>query len=83
MHRRHRPAGVPAQQLYLRLWRGWSLYAERLGDDMGFYRTPHERFGMLSYDTVLSFGSVPLPVLETRIDRFTGNGGKGPYLTET
>ncbi len=142
---------------------GWALYCERLGDEMGFYRTPYERFGMLSYqmwraarlvvdtgihskgwtreqaqkyfhdntalsdheimtevdryigwpgqalsyyigeltiqkarakaekalgakfdirnfhDTVLSLGSVPMPVLEARIDRFIAEGGKGPY----
>lgn len=142
---------------------GWALYCERLGDDMGFYRTPYERFGMLSYqmwraarlvvdtgihskgwtreqarqflhdntalsdheimtevdryigwpgqalsyylgemaiqrartkaeaalgpkfdirhfhDTVLSLGSVPLPVLEARIDRFIAEGGPSPW----
>ncbi|WP_374944658.1 DUF885 family protein [Sphingomonas sp.] len=142
---------------------GWALYTERLGDEMGFYRTPYERFGMLSYqmwraarlvvdtgihakrwtreqalaflrdntalserevttevdryigwpaqalsyylgeiairrarakaeaalgtrfdirafhDTVLSLGSVPLPVLEARIDRFIADDGQGPY----
>lgn len=142
---------------------GWALYTERLGDEMGFYRTPYERFGMLSYqawraarlvidtgihakgwtreqalqyfrentalseheittevdryigwpgqalsyylgelaimkarakaekalgdkfdirhfhDTVLSMGSVPLPVLEARIDRFIAEGGPSPY----
>ncbi|OWK29438.1 DUF885 domain-containing protein [Sphingomonas dokdonensis] len=142
---------------------GWALYTERLGDEMGFYRTPYERFGMLSYqawraarlvvdtgihakgwsreqaqqymrentalseheitteidryigwpgqalsyylgqlaiqrarakaekslgdkfdirnfhDTVLSLGSVPLPVLEAQIDRFIAEGGKSPY----
>lgn len=142
---------------------GWALYSERLGDEMGIYQTPYERFGMLSYqmwracrlvvdtgihaqgwtreqaqrymldntalsthevttevdryiawpgqalsyylgemsiwkmrhkaeaalgdrfdirafhDTVLEMGSVPLPVLEARIDQFIADGGKSPY----
>ena len=142
---------------------GWAVYCERLGDEMGMYHTPYERFGMLSYqawrtarlvvdtglhamgwtraqaqaylrentalsdhevetetdryiswpgqalsyylgedvirrarakaeaalgpkfdirrfhDTVLKGGSVPLPVLQARIDRFIAEGGPSPY----
>jgi uncharacterized protein (DUF885 family) len=31
------------------------------------------------HDTVLELGSVPLPVLTARIDRFISEGGRGPY----
>ena len=31
------------------------------------------------HDTVLELGSVPLPVLSARIDRFIADGGVGPY----
>jgi uncharacterized protein (DUF885 family) len=142
---------------------GWALYCEYLGEEMGMYHTPYDRFGMLGYqmwraarlvvdtgihakgwsrekaiaffrentalpdheietemdryiswpgqatsyylgemaikaarakaekalgekfnirafhDTVLQLGSVPLPVLEARVDRFIAEGGKGPY----
>jgi uncharacterized protein (DUF885 family) len=29
---------------------GWGLYAEKLGEDMGIYTTPYERFGRLTYE---------------------------------
>ncbi|MEO6921023.1 MAG: DUF885 family protein [Collimonas sp.] len=142
---------------------GWALYCEYLGQEMGMYATPYERFGYLSYqawraarlvvdtglhhlhwtrqqaqdylrentaladheietevdrytswpaqalsyylgemvirndraraekalgakfdirafhDAVLSTGSIPLPVLDARIDRFISDGGKSPY----
>ncbi|WP_232823617.1 DUF885 family protein [Dyella sp. C9] len=141
---------------------GWGLYSEYLGNEMGIYKTPYERFGYLTYqmwracrlvvdtgihhlgwtrqqaidfmtqntalsdreianevdryiswpgqalsyelgylkilelrqkaeqalgpkfdirhfhDTVLQIGSVPLPVLEQRIDRFIAEGGPEP-----
>ncbi len=38
------------------------------------------RFNVRAFhDTVLELGSVPLPVLEARIDRFIAEDGKGPY----
>jgi len=142
---------------------GWALYCEILGQEMGMYDTPYDRFGMLNYqiwraarlvvdtgihsqgwsrdraiayfrdytalplheidteidryiawpaqalsyylgedailksrakaekalgekfnlrafhDAVLELGSVPIPVLKARVDRFIADGGKGPY----
>lgn len=29
---------------------GWGLYTEYLGNEMGIYRTPYEKFGQLSYE---------------------------------
>jgi uncharacterized protein (DUF885 family) len=29
---------------------GWALYAESLGDDMGFYQDPYSKFGQLTYE---------------------------------
>ncbi|MBV9698216.1 MAG: DUF885 family protein [Gammaproteobacteria bacterium] len=39
-----------------------------------------ERFNVRAFhDAVLELGSVPLPVLAARIDRFIAEGGRGPY----
>ncbi|MBB4126125.1 uncharacterized protein (DUF885 family) [Xanthomonas translucens] len=146
---------------------GWALYSEYLGQEMGMYETPYDRFGYLTYqmwracrlvidtgihhkgwtreqalaylrdntalsehevttevdryiawpgqalsyylgelkiielrrkaeaalgekfdirafhDAILETGSVPLPVLEQRIDRFIAEGGKSPWAQET
>lgn len=41
-----------------------------------------EKFDLRAFhDAVLSTGSVPLPVLNERIDQFIASGGKSPYAT--
>jgi len=34
------------------------------------------------HDAILALGSVPLPVIDQRVDRFIAEGGKGPYPDE-
>jgi len=56
----HLQAAVGAEQHDLPMFRrfayfditgeGWGLYAEKLGEDMGIYTTPYERFGRLTYE---------------------------------
>ena len=39
-----------------------------------------DKFNLRAFhDTVLELGSVPIPVLQARVDRFIAEGGKGPY----
>jgi len=40
---------------------------------------PHLKGNAVVTDAVLELGSVPLPVVTTRIDRFIAEDGKGPY----
>jgi uncharacterized protein (DUF885 family) len=43
-------------------------------------KTLGDKFNLRAFhDTVLEMGSVPLPVLDTRIDKFIADGGVGPY----
>ena len=56
----HLQAAIAAEQAELPAFRrhayfdvtgeGWGLYAEKLGEDMGIYTTPYERFGRLTYE---------------------------------
>jgi uncharacterized protein (DUF885 family) len=56
----HLQAAVAAEQTDLPMFRrlayfdvtgeGWGLYAEKLGEEMGIYTTPYERFGRLTYE---------------------------------
>ena len=39
-----------------------------------------EKFNLRAFhDAVLELGSVPIPVLQARVERFIADGGKGPY----
>jgi uncharacterized protein (DUF885 family) len=43
-------------------------------------KTLGDKFNLRAFhDAVLELGSVPIPVLQARIDRFIADGGKGPY----
>ncbi len=39
-----------------------------------------EKFDIRAFhDAMLSLGSVPLPMVDARVDRFIADGGRGPY----
>lgn len=45
--------GLPAFRRYAYFdvtGEGWGLYSEKLGEEMGIYTTPYERFGRLTYE---------------------------------
>ena len=45
-----RRAAVPARPLSDAFGEGWGLYSEKLGMDMGIYKTPYDDFGRLTYE---------------------------------
>jgi uncharacterized protein (DUF885 family) len=46
----HKDQPAFRQRTYISAYgEGWALYCETLGVEMGMYRTPYERFGMLGY----------------------------------
>jgi len=47
------PLAIPefrAQNYFSGYGEGWGLYVEWLGNELGIYRTPYERFGQLTYE---------------------------------
>lgn len=68
---------------------GWGLYAEKLGEEMGFYQTPYDKMGQLTYEmwrAIRLVVDVSMHTLgwsrENAIQYFEENAGKASHDIE-
>jgi len=68
---------------------GWGLYAEKLGEEMGFYQTPYDKVGQLTYEmwrAIRLVVDVSMHTLgwsrENAIQYFEENAGKASHDIE-
>lgn len=68
---------------------GWGLYAEKLGEEMGFYKTPYDKMGQLTYEmwrAIRLVVDVSMHTLgwsrENAIEYFIENAGKASHDIE-
>jgi uncharacterized protein (DUF885 family) len=81
--------GVPEWRKYndyTAFTEGWGLYAESLGEEMGFYKDPYSKFGQLTYEMwrairlVVDTGMHSLGwTRQQAIDFFKANAGKAEH----